>query len=95
VRYLWASEDALVGGDFYDVAVTRQGLRVVVGDVKGKGLEAVQLAALVLASFRAEWPDQAVGLARLLPAGPAGILPNLGPGCRRRRSEPALVAAQG
>jgi serine phosphatase RsbU (regulator of sigma subunit) len=52
VRYLSASEDALVGGDFYDVAVTRHGLRVLVGDVKGKGLEAVQLAALVLNSFR-------------------------------------------
>jgi serine phosphatase RsbU (regulator of sigma subunit) len=53
VRYLSASEDALVGGDFYDLAATRYGLRVLVGDVKGKGLEAVQLAALVLASFRA------------------------------------------
>jgi serine phosphatase RsbU (regulator of sigma subunit) len=53
VRYLSASEDALVGGDFYDLAVTRYGLRVLVGDVKGKGLEAVQLAALVLAGFRA------------------------------------------
>jgi phosphoserine phosphatase RsbU/P len=53
VRYLSATEDALVGGDFYDVAVTRHGLRVLVGDVKGKGLEAVQLAAVVLASFRA------------------------------------------
>jgi phosphoserine phosphatase RsbU/P len=53
VRYLSATEDALVGGDFYEVAATRHGLRVLVGDVKGKGLEAVQLAALVLASFRA------------------------------------------
>jgi phosphoserine phosphatase RsbU/P len=53
VRYLSATEDALVGGDFYDVAVTRDGLRVLVGDVKGKGLEAVQLAALVLGGFRA------------------------------------------
>jgi serine phosphatase RsbU (regulator of sigma subunit) len=53
VRYLSATEDALVGGDFYDVAATRYGLRVLVGDVKGKGLEAVQLAALVLAGFRA------------------------------------------
>jgi sigma-B regulation protein RsbU (phosphoserine phosphatase) len=35
------------------VAVTRHGLRVLVGDVKGKGLEAVQLAAQVLAGFRA------------------------------------------
>ncbi len=52
VRYLSATEDALVGGDFYEVAVTRHGLRVLVGDVKGKGLEAVQLAAQVLASFR-------------------------------------------
>jgi hypothetical protein len=53
VRYLSATQDALVGGDFYEVAVTRHGLRVLVGDVKGKGLEAVQLAALVLAGFRA------------------------------------------
>jgi phosphoserine phosphatase RsbU/P len=53
VRYLSATENALVGGDFYEVAVTRHGLRVLVGDVKGKGLEAVQLAALALASFRA------------------------------------------
>jgi sigma-B regulation protein RsbU (phosphoserine phosphatase) len=53
VRYLSATEDALVGGDFYDLAVTRYGLRVLVGDVKGKGLEAVQLAALVLSTFRA------------------------------------------
>src|SRR5829696_6440184 len=51
VRYLSATEDALVGGDFYEVAVTRHGLRVLVGDVKG--MEAVQLAAQVLASFRA------------------------------------------
>jgi phosphoserine phosphatase RsbU/P len=53
VRYLSATEDALVGGDFYDLAVTRYGLRVLVGDVKGKGLEAVQLAALALSTFRA------------------------------------------
>jgi sigma-B regulation protein RsbU (phosphoserine phosphatase) len=53
VRSLSATEDALVGGDFYEVVVTRHGLRVLVGDLKGKGLEAVQLAALVLAGFRA------------------------------------------
>jgi serine phosphatase RsbU (regulator of sigma subunit) len=53
VRYLSATEDALVGGDFYELAATRYGLRVLVGDVRGKGLEAVQLAALVLAGFRA------------------------------------------
>jgi phosphoserine phosphatase RsbU/P len=52
VRYLSAAEEAVVGGDFYDVAVTPRGVRLVVGDVKGKGLEAVQLAATVLGSFR-------------------------------------------
>jgi serine phosphatase RsbU (regulator of sigma subunit) len=51
-RYLSAAEDSVVGGDFYDVAVTPYGVRLVVGDVKGKGLEAVQLAATVLGSFR-------------------------------------------
>jgi sigma-B regulation protein RsbU (phosphoserine phosphatase) len=52
VRYLSAAEEAVVGGDFYDVAVTPRGVRLLVGDVKGKGLEAVQLAANVLGSFR-------------------------------------------
>jgi sigma-B regulation protein RsbU (phosphoserine phosphatase) len=52
VRYLSAAEDAFVGGDFYDVAVTPHGVRLLVGDVKGKGLEAVQLASVVLGSFR-------------------------------------------
>jgi serine phosphatase RsbU (regulator of sigma subunit) len=52
VRYLSAAEDSFVGGDFYDVAVTPYGVRLIVGDVKGKGLEAVQLAAMVLGSFR-------------------------------------------
>jgi phosphoserine phosphatase RsbU/P len=52
VRYLSAAEDSVVGGDFYDVAVTPYGVRLMVGDVKGKGLEAVQLASVVLGSFR-------------------------------------------
>jgi sigma-B regulation protein RsbU (phosphoserine phosphatase) len=76
VRYLSATEDALVGGDFYEVAVTRHGLRVLVGDVKGKGLEAVQLAALVLASFRAAAAHP--GLAELAGELDHSIRPQLG-----------------
>jgi serine phosphatase RsbU (regulator of sigma subunit) len=76
VRYLSATQDALVGGDFYDVAATRYGLRVLVGDVKGKGLEAVQLAALVLAGFRAAAAHPSlVGLAAELDHG---IRPRVG-----------------
>src|SRR5918993_4462434 len=76
VRYLSATEDALVGGDFYEVAVTRHGLRVLVGDVKGKGLEAVQLAALVLASFPA--PPGQPRLAQLAAELDHSIRPQLG-----------------
>lgn len=51
-RYRSAAAAADVGGDFYDVASTPYGVRIVVGDVRGKGLGAVQLAASVLGSFR-------------------------------------------
>lgn len=51
-RYLSASADALIGGDFYDVASTPFGVRAILGDVRGKGLDAVRLAAVMLRSFR-------------------------------------------
>ena len=51
-RYVSATAEALVGGDLYEVAETDNGVRLVVGDVRGKGLDAVQLAATVLTAFR-------------------------------------------
>jgi serine phosphatase RsbU (regulator of sigma subunit) len=51
-RYLSAAEDALIGGDLYDAAFTPRGLRLIVGDVRGKGLPGVQLASVVLGCFR-------------------------------------------
>jgi phosphoserine phosphatase RsbU/P len=51
-RYVSATEEALVGGDLYEVAESPTGVRVIVGDARGKGLEAVQMAATVLAAFR-------------------------------------------
>lgn len=51
-RYVSATEEALVGGDLYEVAETPNGVRLVMGDVRGKGLDAVGLAATVLAAFR-------------------------------------------
>ena len=52
-RYVSATAEAQVGGDLYEVAATPFGVRVIVGDVRGKGLEAVQTAAAVLGAFRA------------------------------------------
>src|SRR3954470_5765339 len=51
-RYRSAAEAALIGGDFYETAFTLGGARLVVGDVRGKGLDAVRLAASVLGAFR-------------------------------------------
>jgi phosphoserine phosphatase RsbU/P len=51
-RYVSATRAALVGGDLYEVADTAYGVRVIVGDVRGKGIDAVQMAATVLAGFR-------------------------------------------
>ena len=51
-RYQSATDAALVGGDLFEVADTEHGVRVVVGDVRGKGMDAVALAATVLNAFR-------------------------------------------
>lgn len=45
-------EDKLFGGDIYDVADTRHGTRILIGDVQGKGLSAVGVAFAVLGGFR-------------------------------------------
>jgi serine phosphatase RsbU (regulator of sigma subunit) len=51
-RYVAASQDAAVGGDLYEAVITPYGVRIVIGDVRGKGLEAVRTAASVLRAFR-------------------------------------------
>ncbi|MBW8797985.1 MAG: serine/threonine-protein phosphatase [Streptomyces sp.] len=50
--YLAADTQARVGGDFYDIQPGRYGTRVLVGDVQGKGLGAVETAAALLGTFR-------------------------------------------
>ncbi|MFE9867804.1 PP2C family protein-serine/threonine phosphatase [Streptomyces sp. NPDC005506] len=52
VRYAAAEPDARIGGDLYDLLETRFGVRVLLGDVRGKGFEAVEVAADVLGVFR-------------------------------------------
>ncbi|MGI9033707.1 MAG: PP2C family protein-serine/threonine phosphatase [Acidimicrobiales bacterium] len=49
---LSATAEASVGGDFYEALVTPWGARFVVGDMRGKGLEAVRLASVLLGEFR-------------------------------------------
>ncbi|MET7618046.1 PP2C family protein-serine/threonine phosphatase [Streptomyces sp. NPDC005408] len=57
--YLAAEAEAQIGGDLYAAARTAQGTRLIIGDVRGKGLAAVGDAALVLGAFRAAAHRQA------------------------------------
>ena len=51
-RYLSAAEDAEVGGDLYDCYHSDIYTRFLVGDVRGKGVAAVEHAARVIRAFR-------------------------------------------
>jgi hypothetical protein len=51
--YQSAGVEASIGGDLYEVVDSRWGVRLLVGDVRGKGLDAVRLANRVLGCFRA------------------------------------------
>jgi serine phosphatase RsbU (regulator of sigma subunit) len=53
VRYVSASANAHVGGDLYEAVRCAAGMRAIVGDIRGKGLEAVQLANVIVGAFRA------------------------------------------
>ncbi|MEC4019124.1 PP2C family protein-serine/threonine phosphatase [Streptomyces sp. H27-D2] len=50
--YVSAQRDALVGGDIYDAVDTPHGARVLIGDVRGKGLGTLGAGAAVLTAFR-------------------------------------------
>ncbi|GAA2717920.1 MULTISPECIES: PP2C family protein-serine/threonine phosphatase [Streptomyces] len=52
VRYVAAAAEARVGGDLYEVLATPYGVRILLGDVRGKGLGAVETATDVLGTFR-------------------------------------------
>jgi phosphoserine phosphatase RsbU/P len=51
-RYHSATCDASVGGDLYEIIPSGSGIRVIIGDVCGKGLDAILLAGQVLSAFR-------------------------------------------
>jgi hypothetical protein len=51
-RYVSAAEDTVVGGDLYDCYHSSTHVRFLVGDVRGKGIGAVEQAARVIRAFR-------------------------------------------
>ena len=78
VVYVAAAAEAKVGGDLYEAVVTSQhGIRVIMGDVRGKGLGAVELATDVLGMFREQAHDAGT-LAELATRLDAGLGRGLG-----------------
>ncbi|MEV0592390.1 PP2C family protein-serine/threonine phosphatase [Nonomuraea cavernae] len=59
LSYTSAAAEAQIGGDLYEVVTTPHGVRLLVGDVQGKGLSAVETAAWVLGAFREAAYDEA------------------------------------
>lgn len=68
--YLAAAAQAHIGGDFYEALATPYGVRLILGDVRGKGLPAVGAAAAVVNCFREAAYDEPSleGIARRLDA---------------------------
>ncbi|MER5309262.1 PP2C family protein-serine/threonine phosphatase [Streptomyces sp. NPDC002773] len=66
--YVAAAAKARIGGDFYEAVRVPGAVRIMLGDVQGKGLGAVETASVLLGSFRAavnDAPDLAVLADRL------------------------------
>jgi serine phosphatase RsbU (regulator of sigma subunit) len=74
--YESAASEARIGGDLFGVVTTPGQVRLLVGDVKGKGLEAVRTAALTLAAFR-EAAHQQTNLTEVAAACHARLRPHL------------------
>ncbi|MBT2481522.1 PP2C family protein-serine/threonine phosphatase [Streptomyces sp. ISL-94] len=83
--YLAAVAEAQIGGDLYAAARTGRSSRLIVGDVRGKGLEAVGDAALVLGAFRAAAHREA-GLPGLVDYLEGAVSPDLDDGVDRDES---------
>ncbi|NUP83880.1 MAG: serine/threonine-protein phosphatase [Nonomuraea sp.] len=72
-----ATDEARSGGDLHDALLCPAGMRMIVGDVRGKGMEARHLGAAVLGAFRRHAPG-APDLASLAAALDDALAPHLG-----------------
>ncbi|MFB7510698.1 PP2C family protein-serine/threonine phosphatase [Streptomyces broussonetiae] len=50
--YLAAEDETRIGGDLFAIARSDRGTRVIIGDVRGKGLAAIGEASMLLGAFR-------------------------------------------
>ncbi|MFE9493403.1 PP2C family protein-serine/threonine phosphatase [Streptomyces collinus] len=76
VLYLAAEDEAQIGGDLYAATSTETGVRIMIGDVRGKGLPAIGEAALLIGAFR-EAAHEHAGLPQLAAALERSVTRNL------------------
>jgi serine phosphatase RsbU (regulator of sigma subunit) len=76
VLYLAAEDEAQIGGDLYAATSTEDGVRIMIGDVRGKGLPAIGEAALLIGAFR-EAAHEHAGLPQLAAALERSVTRNL------------------
>ncbi|OIJ93348.1 protein phosphatase [Streptomyces sp. MUSC 14] len=76
VLYLAAEDEAQIGGDLYAATPVDGGVRIMIGDVRGKGLPAIGEAALLIGAFR-EAAHQHAGLSELAAALEQSVTRNL------------------
>ncbi|MEV6395443.1 PP2C family protein-serine/threonine phosphatase [Streptomyces sp. NPDC051907] len=50
--YRAADDEALIGGDLYAATRTENGTRLLIGDVRGKGMNAISDASVIMGAFR-------------------------------------------
>ncbi|MFG2891093.1 PP2C family protein-serine/threonine phosphatase [Streptomyces sp. NPDC048248] len=70
--YRAADDEAMIGGDLYAAARTRRGARLLIGDVRGKGMTAISDASVIMGSFR-EAAHRSATLAEVVVALEASI----------------------
>lgn len=87
-RYRAAQRDTLIGGDLYAVRDTPYGVRLLVGDVRGKGLGATEMVSVILGTFReaAEYEEELGTLCTRLQAAVEREKRTRGRSIRRRSS---------
>ncbi|MGW8780639.1 PP2C family protein-serine/threonine phosphatase [Streptomyces sp. NPDC055796] len=92
--YLAAAAEARIGGDFYEVVDTPFGVRLLIGDVRGKGLPAVGAAAAIVNAFREAAYGEAdlVDVARRLDASSTRYNASFSPDGPMERFATALLA---
>ncbi|MFM9369957.1 PP2C family protein-serine/threonine phosphatase [Streptomyces sp. Da 82-17] len=91
--YVAAEDEAEIGGDLYAAVRTDTGTRLLIGDVRGKGMTAVGDAALLVGAFRAAAHRQAglVDLVRYLDGSVSWSLTE--PGEKDHAAETFITAA--